>query len=125
MKWLGIMALGAMLSTQAQALELNCTGTQSDFLVTLQASWTPGVELSQLALNEAGNKSSVAKTSLESYHPRNPAYKNMNRFEIGGDGWSTTSILLPMTVSAESFLGYYYDQGHSGVGTLLLNCTAR
>jgi hypothetical protein len=109
----------------AQAAKIACAGKTEDMSVQFTAHWVPGADLTDLEfIGSGGHSRTFATAPLLAYRPRNPAYAMMNRFLLTSDGWSTTSILLPQNPPTSSgFQAYFYDQGHSGTGTIPLRCS--
>jgi hypothetical protein len=111
------------LSIHAKAFNIQCESTARDEIkIRVNAIWTPGFEIRTINWFEDTYAFSASHVKPEIYNPRSPSYQAMDRFELARS-WSTTSILLPkMNPKTLNFTAYYYDQGHSGSGTLILKC---
>lgn len=105
---------------------ISCLGVsevESDLTVRIAARWIPSKSLTKILVVISNEEpSAIARGELKEFNPKNPQFKGMDRFEIGSNGWSTTSILLPQKITRKIISGFYYDQGHSGLGVIPFNC---
>jgi len=66
----------------------------------------------------------IARVSADAgYMPRNPRYKNMNRFMLTW-GWTDLALLVPkdLTKQKKNFRGYLQRIGHDTMPTVSLTC---
>lgn len=88
-----------------------------------RANVKDGVEQADAARNK-----SIDKVDADAnYNPRKAIFQNMNRFQIGYDGWTTDSLLLPSTIPTgrKFFDAYLQAQGEVSDVTIKLTCIAQ
>lgn len=136
---LSLCILGTLFSFNVYAVQLECSGKyvwprgQGEDKVSFAANIVNSETLGNVkeARQDVG---SASATPYEyqllrgdtAYNPRNPNYKNMNRYYLSSSGWTDVWLLLPKTLGQKaSFKGYVQRVGHDSYPPIRLKCALK